>query len=141
MSKSFRVRNFRVKEFSDTSVCPKSKTLIFQTGNFRVFNFWIFGGIRKYFCTENFRIYGRLCTCVLSERMLTDTFVCMQAWLEGHVQVILPEVVYGCDVCYVVTTLGANLWGIRYVGSMWVGMPFTMYMYMYGIFLLTVFSE
>lgn len=45
----------------------------------------------------------------------------------------------GCDVCYVVTTLGANLWGIRCVGCMWVGMPFTMYMY--GIFLLTVFSD
>ena len=35
------------------------------TWNFRVFKFRIFGGIRKYFYTENFRIYGTqklLCT-------------------------------------------------------------------------------
>ena len=29
--------------------------------NFRVFSFQIFGGTRKYFYTENFRIYGTQC--------------------------------------------------------------------------------
>ena len=56
VSTNFCGTNFRVKKISDSSVCPKMKTPIISKQE--IFVFLIFGVIRKYFYTENFRIYG-----------------------------------------------------------------------------------
>ena len=57
----------------------KLNTDNFCTGNFRVFNFRIFEGIRKYFYTENFQIYGMLgfSSFVFSMRNVTTISCCI----------------------------------------------------------------
>ena len=68
VSKNFRVKKFPVKKFSDASICLKIKnTDNFWTGSFCVFNFRVFGGVWKYFYTENFQIYGSLLRAQYSE--------------------------------------------------------------------------
>ena len=67
VSRNFRIRSFRVKKFSDAGVYTDN----FWTGNFRVLNFRIFGGIRKYFYTENFCIYG-MWSCHFIQGALPD---------------------------------------------------------------------
>ena len=59
----------------------KLNTDNFWTGNFRVLNFLIFGGIQKYFYTENYRIYGTMQLVDVSTASLME-----EAWQKHKYQ-------------------------------------------------------
>ena len=101
-SENFRVQKFPCKKFSSKKIfgCERlseiKNTDNFWTGNFRVLNFRIFGGIRKYFYTENFQIYGSLFCLWLHAYIHTYIHTCTYIHTYIHTYMYIHTYIHTC---------------------------------------------